>query len=55
MSQASKKTGKRNAFEVSTPDRVYYLVADDHMEMEDWMKKIKKAHDVSNPTVEVRT
>jgi len=41
VNTATKKTGKSHAFEVCTPERVYYLFADTHAGMEGWMAAIR--------------
>jgi hypothetical protein len=40
--QICTKKKRKNCFEVATPNRVYYLVADNESEMKSWMDTIKQ-------------
>ena len=43
VKSAEEKTGKMHAFEVATPDQVYFLHADTDVDKDDWIGKIGKA------------
>ncbi|NBQ43352.1 MAG: hypothetical protein EBU23_12930, partial [Mycobacteriaceae bacterium] len=43
VKSAEDKTGKLYAFEVATPEQVFYLHADSEVEKDDWIGKIGKA------------
>ncbi len=43
VKSAGEKTGKAHAFEVATPEEVFYMYADSDEEKDDWIGKIGKA------------
>ncbi len=43
VKSAEDKTGKPHAFEIATPDKVFFLFADSDVEKDEWIGKIGKA------------
>eukprot|EP00640_Fibrocapsa_japonica_P009916 CAMPEP_0113943556 /NCGR_PEP_ID=MMETSP1339-20121228/26020_1 /TAXON_ID=94617 /ORGANISM="Fibrocapsa japonica" /LENGTH=77 /DNA_ID=CAMNT_0000948459 /DNA_START=275 /DNA_END=508 /DNA_ORIENTATION=+ /assembly_acc=CAM_ASM_000762 len=43
VKSAEAKAGKRNAFEVATPEQVFLMVADSEKEKDEWVGNIGKA------------
>eukprot|EP01094_Clydonella_sp_ATCC50884_P012976 TRINITY_DN2326_c0_g1_i4.p1 TRINITY_DN2326_c0_g1~~TRINITY_DN2326_c0_g1_i4.p1 ORF type:complete len:177 (-),score=54.07 TRINITY_DN2326_c0_g1_i4:299-829(-) len=52
---ATRKTGKRNALELVTADRNFYMYADSSEEMEQWIKSINEVRSLSSSADSVAT